>query len=194
MSDILEINKIRKLRKNHSSLRIFWENFVFSEWDFFYKMPSFIWKIIFYKDLESYNELEKNFYFIKKYFWKDFKIADTQIFKDEKNHYVIKQKKIDWEILSIKQLKNNSNLKKKFQELMNINYKLWEKEWIYLDILWTDFIFKPTKIHNIIIDWKDLYIFDFWVLKKNSPNFIFRKLSNFFYWCQIFFIKKYILK
>lgn len=188
-----EISQIKKMVKNKKAMRIFWENHVYYKNWYYYKIPSIIWKLIFYSNLESFSVVNKNYELIKKYFWKDFEIAETQILKDENNHYVIKQKKVDWEILLWEDVKEDKIIKEKFRKLMKINEKLWKEEKIFLDLLWTDFISKPKNIHNIIKKWKDLYLFDFWVLKKNSKNPFFWFFSNLFYHLQRFVIYKFYL-
>lgn len=188
-----EIEEIKNLVKKKKALRTFWENHVYYNNWYFYKIPSFFWKLIFYKDLESYTEVKNNYELLERYFWEYFKIADTDIFKDKDNHYVIKQKKLDWDILSVRDIKKDSLLKDKFRKLMEINEKMWEEKNIFLDILWTDFIFNPFRIHNIIKNWDNLYLFDFWVLKKDSKNSVFRFFSNLFYHLQRLIIYKLYL-
>jgi len=169
--DNSEIDRINELKKKKINWRILWENFVFFEKWNYYKMPSFVWKQIFYRENDSYVQAQKNFELIKKYFWKVIKIADTEIMQNSDWHYIIKQKEINWKILSKKDLAENYLLLSQFKKLIIINEIFWKKEWVYLDLLWSDFALKPNKIHNLITDWKHLYIFDFWLFHK-EPKII----------------------
>jgi len=187
--DNKEINKINNLKKKFINWRILWENFVFfHEWNY-YKMPSFIGKQIFYKKNDSYKQAQKNFELIKKYFWKVIKIADTQILKNSDWHYIIKQKEIKWKILSKKDLAENYLLLSQFKKLIIINEIFWKKEGVYLDLLWSDFALKPNKVHNLITDWENLYIFDFGLFEKEPKNYIFRLFSRISTRIQILIIK-----
>jgi hypothetical protein len=184
-----EIDRINELKKKKINWRILWENFVFFEkWDY-YKMPSFIWKQIFYRKNDSYKQANKNFELIKKYFWKVIKIADTKIMQNSDWHYIIKQKEIKWKILSKKDLADNYLLLSQFKKLIIINEIFWKKEWVYLDLLWSDFALKPNKIHNLITDGKHIYIFDFGLFEKEPKNYIFRLFSRIATRIQILIIK-----
>ena len=184
-----EIENINNLCKNKINWRILWENFVFfDKWDY-YKMPSFIWKQIFYRWNDSFNQAKKNFELIKKYFWKVIKIADTEIMKNTDWHYIIKQKEIKWKILSKKDLAENYLLLSQFKKLIIINEIFWKKEWMYLDLLWSDFALKPNKIHNLMTDWENIYIFDFGLFEKEPKNYIFRLFSRIATRIQILVIK-----
>jgi hypothetical protein len=184
-----ELDKINNLKKKIINWRILWENFVFfHEWDY-YKMPSFIWKQIFYKENDSYIQAKNNFELIKKYFWKVIKIAETEIEKNIDWHYIIKQKEIKWRILSKKDLAENYLLLSQFKKLIIINEIFWKKEWVYLDLLWSDFALRPNRVHNLITDWKNLYIFDFWLFEKEPQNYIFRIFSRLATRIQILVIK-----
>lgn len=189
MDNSIEIEKINLLKKQKFNWRILWENFVFKHGDNYYKMPSFIWKTFFYKENDSYNQAKINFKLINKYFWKVIKIADTQIAKNSDWHYVIKQKELKWHILTKKDLEKNYLLLSKFKKLVIINEIMWEKENVFLDLLWSDFAFAPNKIHNLITDWKELYIFDFWLFHKKSKNILSKIFSNISTKIQIFIIK-----
>lgn len=189
MDNSIEIEKINLLKKQKFNWRILWENFVFKHGDNYYKMPSFIWKTFFYKENDSYNQAKINFKLINNYFWKVIKIADTQIAKNSDWHYVIKQKELKWHILTKKDLEKNYLLLSKFKKLVIINEIMWEKENVFLDLLWSDFAFAPNKIHNLITDWKELYIFDFWLFHKKSKNILSKIFSNISTKIQIFIIK-----
>ena len=186
MDNSIEIEKINLLKKQKFNWRILWENFVFKHGDNYYKMPSFIWKTFFYKENDSYNQAKINFKLINNYFWKVIKIADTQIAKNSDWHYVIKQKELKWHILTKKDLEKNHLLLSKFKKLVIINEIMWEKENVFLDLLWSDFAFAPNKIHNLITDWKELYIFDFWLFHKKSKNILSKIFSNISTKIQIF--------
>lgn len=179
------------MRKQKISFRILWENFVFKEWSYYYKMPSFVWKNIFYTKNDSYNQAVKNFDLIKKYFWKVIKIAQTEIMKNDDWHYIIKQKAIEWTILSMQDLEENYLLRSKFRKLVIINEIMWEKEWVFLDLLWSDFVYKPTKINNLIVKWNEIFIFDFGLLEKKPKNFLFKFVSTIAQKIQIFIILKF---
>jgi hypothetical protein len=184
-----EIDRINKLKKKYFNWRILWENFVFfHNWDY-YKMPSFVGKKIFYRKNNSYVQAQKNFELIKKYFWKVIKIVDTEILKNNDGHYIIKQKEVKGHILTKKDLEENYLLLSQFKKLIIINEIFWKKEWVYLDLLWSDFALKPNKIHNLITDWKHIYIFDFGLFEKEPKNFIFRLFSRIATRIQILIIK-----
>jgi hypothetical protein len=184
-----EIKKINNLKKRYINWRLLWENFVFFyKWNY-YKMPSFIWKQIFYKKNDSHQQAIKNFELIKKYFWKVIKIADTKILKNSDWHYIIKQKKIEGSILEKKDLENNYLLLSQFKKIIIINEIFWKNEGVYLDLLWSDFALKPNKIHNLITDWKNIYIFDFWLFEKKPKSYIFMLFSRVATRIQILVIK-----
>ena len=171
-----EAKRINKLKKNKISFRL-GENFVFKEWKNYYKMPSFIGRNIFYRKVNSFKQAKKNIKLIEKYFWKVFTIANTKIIKDLNWHYIIKQKEVQWKKLTRKMLENNPRLTAKFRKLIIINEIFWEKEKVFLDLLGSDFFYKPDTIHNIISDGKELYIFDFGLLEKRKDNSIFWWIS-----------------
>ncbi len=173
-----EIKNINSLKKTKFNWRLLWENFVFKHDGHFYKMPSFLGKTLFYKKWKSYKQAQENLILIKKYFWKVLKIADTMIVQNTDWHYIIKQKMLCWNILTRKDLKNNYLLLSKFQKLIIINEIFWEKEWVFLDLLWSDFAIMPNKIHNLMTDGKELYIFDFWLFHKTPKNIFFRIFSR----------------
>ena len=183
------VQKIKALAKTKKNFRVFWENFVFSDEKYFYKIPNFTGKMIFYKDINSYDALKNNFNLIKEFFWEHSIIAETDILKDWKQ-YIIKQKKIKGEILKIKDLQKKEKLKKSFSKIMKQNQKMWEKHWVYLDILGTDFILDPRKVHNIMTDWENLFLFDFWVINKNATDPTIKIINKFLYKLQKEVIKK----
>lgn len=189
MKEKSELKKINNLKKQYFNWRILWENFVFRHNGNYYKMPSFIGKKIFYKKNNSYKQAQKNFELIKKYFWKVIKVADTEIFKNTDWHYAIKQKELKWHILTKRDLGENYLLLSQFKKLIIINEIFWKKEWVYLDLLWSDFALKPNKIHNLITDWENIYIFDFGLFEKEPKNYIFRLFSRIATRIQIIVIK-----
>lgn len=191
MTSIDEVKKINELKKQKFNWRILWENFVFLHEENYYKMPSFVGKNIFYKNNNSYVQTQKNFKLIKKYFWKVVKIADTEIIQNTDGHYIIKQKMLCGNILTKKDLQKNYLLLSQFKKLIIINEILWEKEKVFLDLLGSDFLLQPHKIHNLITDGKEIYIFDFWLFSKTPKNIIFRIFSRISTAIQMFIIKTF---
>jgi len=188
-----ELQKVKELLLKNQSKRMFAENIVIEYNNYFYKCPNFSWKFLFYKRINAFEFINKSYSLLLLYFSKDFNIANTKIINDEKFWYIIKQDKIKWTALVRKDLINNK-IKNKVILLLKINDELWEKEWFFLDILWTDIISNPLTFHNIFIsDW-ELYIFDFWLLNKNANSKTFRFLSYLFYYLQNFWIKYILLK
>ncbi len=185
-----EIERIKKIGKKSFSWRIIWENFVFKEWEHYYKMPWIVGKNIFYKKNDSYKQAIKNFEMIKKYFSKVFKIAETEIIEDRDWHYIIKQKEIFGEKLTKKILEENHHLLGKFKKLVIINEIMWEKEGFCLDILGSDFIYDMRVIPNIFTDGDHLYIFDVGLLEKKSEKRIFKIVSGIARFFQDIIIKK----
>ena len=172
------IKKVNKLKKDKINWRILWENFVFKHKDTYYKMPSFIGKNVFYRKNDSFKQAKINLELIQKYFWKVIKIAPSKIIKNSDWHFLIKQKEIVWHMLTKQDLAENYLLLSKFKKLVIINEIFWEKEGVFLDLLWSDFALQPNKVHNLITDWKDIYIFDFGLFYKKPRNFIFKIFSN----------------
>jgi hypothetical protein len=185
-----EIERIKKIGKKSFSWRIIWENFVFKEWEHYYKMPWIVGKNIFYKKNDSYKQAIKNFEMIKKYFSKVFKIAETEIIEDRDWHYIIKQKEIFGEKLTKKILEENHHLLGKFKKLVIINEIMWEKEGFCLDILGSDFMYDMRVIPNIFTDGDHLYIFDIGLLEKKSEKRIFKIVSGIARFFQDIIIKK----
>ncbi len=185
-----ELNRINKKAGNRFSWRIFWENFILKEENTYYKMPSFVWKHLFYKNTDSHKKAKENLETIKKYFWKVLKIADTEIIENTDGHYLIKQKALKWEKLTKALLEENPILYSKFKKLILINEIMWEHENFFLDILWTDFATDPFTIHNVIVIGNDIYLFDFWLLEKSWKNSIFRIVSKVSRWFQLEIIKR----
>ena len=157
--------------------------------NYFYKSPNFSWEFLFYKWISPYDNVIDNYVTLKKYFSNDFEIVSTLIFKDKDLSYIIKQKKIIWRVLNKNDF-NDNQIKDNFLKLIKINKQMWKNEGLFLDILWTDILFKPFSVHNIFTcDNKKIYIFDFWLLNKNANNYLFRFISYFFYYFQLFWIK-----
>ena len=188
MSEISDINALSKQKFNW---RLLGENFVFQHENNFYKMPSFVGKQFFYRGNNSYDQANINFKLIQKYFWKVIKIAPTTIMQNTDWHFVIKQKMLCGNILTKKDLQNNYLLLSKFKKLVIINEVMWEAEWCFLDLLGSDFALKPNKIHNLITDGKDLYIFDFWLFHKRPQNIIVKTVANIATYIQMFIIKHF---
>jgi hypothetical protein len=184
-----QIQDIKNLRKWKFSWRLLWENFVFKHDDHFYKMPTFLAKNIMYRENDSYEKLIDAMKVIKIYFWPLTKIPKTELFKEQSWHYIMKQKSIPGEMLSKKNLKNNPKLLSKFKRLVIANELMWVKEWVFLDLLWSDIVSHPQTIHNLFTDWENIYIFDFWLLEKQSKNNFFRYFSRFGTWLQLSFLK-----
>ncbi len=189
-----EIKKIIEIKKQKRSFRIFWENFVFEHEGYFYKIPNIVAKTIFYNWKNSFEEVKKSYNLIKKYFWKDFLIPETKIIEYKPWSYLIKQKKIPQEFLTKKLLKENIILQEKFKKLMYINEQMWEKEGYFLDITWTDFIYKSNTLHNLMVFQKEICIFDFWLLNKNDKSKIFRFVSKVSYEIQKRIINTFFVK
>lgn len=186
-----ELKKVKKILLKKQSWRIFSENIVIEYNNSFYKCPNFAWKFIFYKWIDAYKFIHKSYKLLLNYFSNDFKVVNSKIIKDKKLIYIIKQEKINWRLLVKKDLKDKK-IRKQVIKLLEINDFLWKKEWLFLDILWTDIISKPLTFHNIFINDWELYIFDFWLLNKKAHSRTFRFLSYLFYYLQNFWIK-YIL-
>ena len=177
------------MRKGKFSWRILWENFVFQEGKHFYKMPTFLARNVMYRKIDSHDKVVEAFEIIKKYFAPLTKIPDTKILRDERWHYIIKQKSISWEKLSRKIFENNPKLLSKFKRLIIANEIMWLKEWVFLDLLGSDIVTHPQTIHNLLTDGENIYIFDFWLLEKTSKNIFFRYFSHFAQKFQLLFIK-----
>ncbi len=191
--DLEEIEKVINNKKNKKSFRIFWENIVFEDNDYFYKIPNIVAKTIFYSKENSFKKIEESFEIIKKYFSDYFLIPKTQIIEYKPWSYLIKQKKINWVFLTKKILKENKRVKEQFKKLIEINEKMLKETWYFLDILWTDFIYNPNSIHNLMVFHDHILIFDFWLLRLNSKRKIFKFVSRVSYKIQIKIIKKFFL-
>ncbi|MCD5380354.1 hypothetical protein LR004_00345 [Candidatus Gracilibacteria bacterium] len=172
------IKKVNKRKKNKINWRILGENFVFKHKDTYYKMPSFIGKNVFYRKNDSFEQAKINLELIQKYFGKVIKIAPSKIIKNSDGHFLIKQKEIVGHMLTKQDLAENYLLLSKFKKLVIINEIFWEKEGVFLDLLGSDFALQPNKVHNLITDGKDIYIFDFGLFYKKPRNFIFKIFSN----------------
>jgi len=178
---------VKLLFKKEKFKRIFWENIVvYDEW-YFYKTLNRLWKIM-HPRKNRFNNIKNNIDIIKEYFWNICEIADTEIIPDEEYLYIIRQQKINWNILKISNLKNKE-IKESFIKIMNINIKLWKEKWYFLDIFWTDVLLNFFYIHNLMLYNWNIYIFDFWLLNRNSTNPFFRFVSLCFYYIQILFFK-----
>lgn len=188
-----EIDIIKKGFKQNWFKRLFSENIVIEHKNFFYKTPNISWKYLFHKWKCPYKSIKKDYNLIKQIFWNDFIVVNTKIIKDIDITYIIKQKKITWKILSNKDL-NNNKIKNKLLLILYLNKKLWKEKWVFLDILWTDALYSPFKLHNLMIKDGTIYIFDFWFLNKNSYSFTFKIFSIFFYYLQLFWIEKILLR
>ncbi len=184
-----QAEKIKKMVKYKISWRILGENFVFQEWDHYYKMPTFLAKNIMYRTNDSYEKVVESYELIKKYFWPLTKIPETHIYCDTHNHYVIRQKTVKGKKLTKAHLKNNPKLLSKFRRLIIANEVMWEQQWVFLDLLGSDILTQPNTIHNLLTDGKNIYVFDFWLLEKDSKNIFFRMISRFTRWFQPYFIK-----
>lgn len=189
-----ELEKVKKLLKENKRSRPLAENIVIEYNNHFYKAPNYSAKYLFYKWIDSYSFVKKSYQLLKEKFWDDFKIVETQIFKDKNFQYIIKQKKIEGRILEKKDLKEKI-VKEKIEHLLKKNKALWKKQWFFLDILGTESLYNPSKMHNIFIcENKDLYIFDFWLLNKNAKSYTFRFFSYLFYFIQSFWLEKILLR
>ena len=188
------IQDIQAKARQNFSWRIIGENFVFKEGSHYYKMPWIVGKNIFYKEIDSHKKAQENFELIKKYFGKIFTIAETDILKNTDGHYIIKQKEIHGEKLNRKHLEENVHLLGKFRKLIIINEIIWEKEWVCLDILGSDFVSNPNSIPNIMTDGDELFLFDFWLLEKKPKNKLFEIISNIARFVQNFVITHFFVK
>jgi len=186
-----QADQIKKVAQTKFSWRLLWENFVFKQWNHYYKMPTFLARNIMYRKTDSYEKVVDSMRTIQKYFWALTKIPETQVLKDKDNNYIIKQKKISWEKLSKKSLEANPKLLSKFKRLIIANEVMWLKEWVFLDLLWSDIVAHPNTIHNLLTDGEQIYVFDFWLLEKKSKNIFFRYFSHFGTWFQLQFIKRF---
>ena len=186
---MIEIEKVKAMRKWKFSWRIFGENFVFfHEWDY-YKMPTALAKNTIYKRVDSYEKVCSSHEIIEKYFWKITKIPETEVEKDGNKDYIIKQKSIDGKKLQKKDLENNPKLLSKFKRLIIANEVMRRNEWVFLDLLGSDIVAHPQTIHNLLTDGKDIYVFDFGLLERTSDNTFFRYLSHFVQRWQLLFVK-----
>jgi len=186
-----QIKKIHALKKWKFSWRLLGENFVFREWDHFYKMPRFLTRKVMYRKMNSKKKVQQSFKMIQKYFATISKIPDTQFLKDSNGHYIIKQKTISWEKLTKSHMENNPKLLSKFKRLIIANEVMWTKEWVFLDLLWSDIVTQPNTIHNLLTDGENIYVFDFGLLEQKSKNILFRYFSKFAQWFQLLFVKKF---
>ena len=181
------IEKVKKLFLSRRYNRILWENIVVKHKTIFYKTLNFFWKVM-NPWKNKYEKIKKNIYLIKRYFNTTCRIAPSVVIKDDVFIYIIKQKKVDWEIMKFSDL-DNIEVREKLKEIMRINKVFWEEEGLFLDLFWTDIILKPYLIHNLILHEKNIYIFDFWLLDRKSENIIFKLLSHTFYNLQMFLLK-----
>lgn len=184
-----KIKKIHKLKEQHFSWRIFWENFVFKDENHFYKMPTFLARNIVYRKTDSRKKVQENFKIIQKYFWTLTRIPTTEFLRDTNGHYIIKQKSIQWEKLTYKHMESNPKLLSKFRRLIIANEVMWQNECVFLDLLWSDIIAHPNTIHNLLTDGENIYVFDFWLLERSSNNMFFSYFSRFATWFQLQFVK-----
>lgn len=188
-----ELKHIKKLFKKNKFTRAFAENIVVEYENYFYKTPNISGKYLFYKWVDPYDSIHDSFKIIENTFWKKCKIAPTKIHRDKEFSCIIKQEKLNGNILSKQDLKDPI-IKKEIRELLKLNKKLWKKTWLFLDILWTDCIFHPTSLHNLMIYKGHIYLFDFWLLDKNANSVIFRFFSKLFFHLQCFWIEKILIK
>lgn len=185
-----KVSKIKNKAKDKFSWRLLGENFVFKEGNHYYKMPTFLAKNTMYRKTDSYEKIISALEIITTYFGPLTKIPKTKIFRDERNHYVIKQRSISGEKLTKKHLRENPKLLSKFRRLIIANEIMWQQEGVFLDLLGSDIITKPNTIHNLLTDNKEIFIFDFGLLEKNASNNTFYKyFSKFGTWIQLKFIK-----
>lgn len=182
---------IKKKAKNKFSWRLLGENFVFKDGNHYYKMPTFLARNVMYRKTDSYEKIGQSLEIIKKYFWPLTKIPKTKVYCDDRHHYVIKQKTIKGEKLTRKHMENNPKLLSKFKRLIIANEIMWLKEGVFLDLLGSDIVTHPQTIHNLLTDWENIYVFDFWLLEKRSKNIFFRYFSHFWQWFQLIFLKKF---
>lgn len=182
---------IKQRAEQKFSWRILGENFVFEEDGNYYKMPALWARKTMYRKSNSYQKLQNALSLIKKYFWALTKIPETSIFCDTCGHYVIKQSKIEGEKLTRKHMRNNPKLLSKFRRLIIANELMWEQEWVFLDLLWSDIMTQPNTIHNLLTDGENIYVFDFGLLEKKSKNFFFRYFSRFGKCFQLTIVKKF---
>lgn len=188
-----KLNIIKDLIKQNSKKRIFAENIVVEHNNYFYKSPHFSWKYFFYNWKNAYKSVKESYDIIKTYFWNDFNITKTKFYEDKELHYIIKQEKINWDLINFKKIKD-IKIKDQISLLLEINKNLWKEKWLFLDILWTEALYNPFTLHNLIINNNEIYIFDFWFLDKNSSNIAFKWFSILFYYLQLFWIEKVLLK
>lgn len=183
--------QIQKLRKWKFSWRLLGENFVFRDGKSYYKMPTFLARNLMYRKNDSYEKVCDSMRIIQKYFWALTKIPKTIVHRDSDGHYVIEQKIICGEKLSKKTLKKSPELLSKFKRLVIANEIMWMKEWVFLDLLGSDYITHPQTIHNLLTDGKEIYVFDFWLLEKKSSSVFFRHFSHFAQRTQLWLVKRF---
>ncbi len=186
-----QAEEIKKKAQWKFSWRILWENFVFRDWDHYYKMPTALYKRTMYRHVNSYEKVVEALTKIKKYFWPIVTIPKTEILKDNDGNYVIKQKEILGKQITKKQLESNPMLLSKFSRIIIANEIMWKEEWFFLDLLWSDILTHPNTIHNLFSDGENIYIFDFGLLEKTSSSAFFKYFSKFGTWFQLTFIKKH---
>lgn len=186
-----QAEEIKKQAEWRFSWRLLWENFVFQEWNHFFKMPTALYRHTMYKHTDSYEKVLDAMRLIKKYFGPMVTIPKTEILKDKNANYVIKQEKIPWEKLTKKYLENNPKLLSKFSRIIVANEMMWKQEWFFLDLLGSDIVKQPNTIHNLFTDWDNIYIFDFWLLEQSSKNIFFKYFSRFWTWFQLKFMKRF---
>ncbi len=186
-----KIQAIKHLKKWKINWRLLWENFVFEHEGYFYKMPTFLAKNIMYRKNDSYEKVVDSMRILKKYFWPLTKIPKTELLKEESGHYIMKQKSIPWKKLSKQILKEKPKLLSKFKRLIIANEIMWLQNGVFLDLLWSDILIHPQTIHNLFTDGENIYIFDFWLLEKNTKNTFFRYFSHFGTWFQLKFLKSF---
>lgn len=187
------IERIKKIFAKNPNYRALWENIVCKDGKYYYKTPWVVWKILFYWRMSSHKEIKRSIETIKEYFWEHCHVVHTQIIKDHDGNYILKQKEVDGELISKHLLHSNPTLKKNFETLMAQSEKMWREKGLFLDILGTDFFYKPTYIHNLMTDGEDIYIFDFGLLDGNSKNPLFYIVSHIFYRFQSTMVHKHFL-
>ncbi len=148
----------------------FWEHSVFRVGEYFYKQRSFLGKRIMTQTDNACQEAKESYERIASAFWDICEIIPIEIKEIWDDNYMIQQKAFEWEPLSLKHLQGNSQLQHTLAQILEINKKLWQEEWIYLDLLGSDFIFNRSVIHNLFTDGEKIYIFDFGLLKNTSKT------------------------
>lgn len=180
-------NATRRSRRS----RLFAENHVFLYAWYRYKFPNYP-ELFLGKHEDYVSVLHDQMQLICCYLRSVCMIAQTTLVPYQSS-YFIKQAPVKWSIITRHMVKNNPQLHRILVDFLIQNKRMRTEQWIFVDMMWTDAIVQPWKLHNLIWNGSEICIFDFGVLDRRSPNFFFRWLSWLFYNVQTLIIKRWYL-